>query len=589
MFYRYRCPLCLKRLESGQSLVAFKTGDPTGKKTWQYQRVDCREENFVKKIVDFGGKGCLTPAEEEAVFVSHVKCTAINPFWDDTGDRINIPGTIDDGRELVANFLCWRTDQPLEKRLSHWVVGMLRTTAIFDEKHRPMWYPFPLLLATAAKNEDDLERPFGSLVEIASTKDVGKTILTLQLLNDILYQNERTLNVNDYFYPKSNFLEELFFRSTWQDRPTSRPAPTEPTPGDMRAIFVRPISAAAAAGAANGNGLKPSRWQSRIQKAKWWAGYFWDSTFKSGEQNEQQKEEEAFDLNKLLEEKSKEFWKPVLFYDTAGELQPKKAQIIQPVSQITNKLAICVDARDVFDIDSLSRPDHNASIKHACGRINAMLMTPHRQKATCIIVTRLDMINFTDEEKARVRRIAEDVDAGDDEAREMLVGWLKAHSDNLKRKLVAYLRPDEGSVKRVFFVWTENLPRMRGIRLSPIFKFEPTRGNPGEEVTITANLGFNFQDAKKVFFNGREADFDIISDTEIRARVSAGATSGYINILLEGVDKKTNKDYSDDENNSDGIFNIGTERLPDVGMPISCGLVKFLAWCLDKKVEAITR
>lgn len=588
MPYRYRCPLCLTRLESGQRLIVFKTEDPTGKKRWKHDRVDCREENFVKKIVDFGGRGCLTPAEDRAVYISHVKCTAVNPFWDDGSDKINIPGNLDDGRELVADFLCWRTGQPLPKRLSHWVVGMLRATAEYDEKHRPMWYPFPLLLATAANNEDDLKRPFGSLVEIASTKDVGKTILTLQLLNDILYQNGRTLNVNDYFYPQSNFLEELFFRSTWQDRPTSRPAPTEPSPGDMRAIFVQPIKAALADSEANGNGHKSGRWQSFVQKAKEGARYFWDSTFVPAQSDEQQrKEEEVFDLNRLLDEKKNEFWKPVLFYDTAGELQVKRAQVIQSVSQITNKLAICVDAQDIFNIGSVSRADHNASIWHACGRINNLLMTPHLHKATCIIVTKLDMVDLTPEEREQVRRIAEDVDVNDDEAREMLVGWLKQHGDNVKKKLIQYLRPEDGNVKRVFFVWTENLPKMRGIRLSPIFKFEPTAGSPGDEIVITANQGFDFQDAKKVLFNGQEADFDIVSASQIKARVPQGATSGYIDIVLEGVNPKTTELYFDDAN-SDGIFNVGAKRSSDVGMPSSYGLVKFLAWCLDKNVEAIT-
>lgn len=594
MPYRYRCPLCLTRLDAGQRLIAFKSSDPTAPRPEKVERIDCREPNFVKKIVDYGGKGCLTPAEEDAVFISHVKCTATNPFWDDANDKIAMPGDINDGRELMGQFLCWRTRQPLQKLLRHWIVGMLRNAAGRAENHRPMWYPFPLLLATAAENEEDLERPFGSLVEIASTKDVGKTILTLQLLNDVLYQNDRTLNVSDYFYPKSNFLEELYFRSTWQERPTSRPTATEPTPGDMRAIFVAPINSSPFDAPANGNGLGAGRWHSLMKKVRVGAEYFWDSTFGPGGANDQRKDEEPFDLNKMLEEKRHLFWKPVLFYDTAGELHPKKAQIIQSVGQVTNKLAICVDARDVFDIDSLSRDDHNASIKHACGRINNMLMTPHRQKATCLIVTKLDMVDFTPEQREQVRRIAEDVEANDDEAREMLIDWLKAHGDIDKRKLIEHLRRGDGqrgdrSVKRVFFVWTENLPKMRGIRYSPVSKFAPTSGGPGDHVVITANQGFDFQDAKKVLFNGREADFQILSDTQIKAQVPQGVTSGYIEVGLEGLDTKAVAEgYSDYENNSEGVFVVPPGKSTDVGKPVSCGLVKFLAWCLDKDVEAIT-
>jgi IPT/TIG domain-containing protein len=587
MSYRYRCPLCLTRLGAGQRLVVFKRNDPTAARPGDFDRIDCSDPNFVERIIDFGGKGGLTPTEENAVFVSHMKCTATNPFWDEVKGKVDMPGDPNEGgNELAAEFECSRTGQTLQKQLKHWIVGMLRTAADRYVKHRPMWYTFPLLLATAAENEEDLERPFGSLVEIASTKDVGKTILTLQLLNDILYQNGRSLNVSDYFYPKTDFKEELYFRSTWQDRPTSRPAATLPTPGDMRAVFVAPINASPFDEPVNGNGLKPSRWQSFVRKTREGAAYFLESTF--GSMGEEQKQKETFDLSRMMAEKRHLVWKPVLFYDTAGELQARRAQIIQSVSQTTNKLAICIDARDVFDIDSISRDDHNASIKHACGRINNMLLTPHRQKATCIIVTKLDMVDFTPEQREQVRRIAEDVDVNDDEAREMLVDWLKAHSDNDKRKLIGYLRRSDHSVERVFFVWTENLPKMRGIRFSPINKFVPTNGNPGDEITITANAGFNFQDAKEVFFNGLEADFDIVSDTQIKARVPQGATSGYIDIVLEVVDPVTNQPYNDDPANSDGIFNVGKERSPDVGMPRSCGLVKFLAWCLDQSVEAIT-
>jgi hypothetical protein len=469
---------------------------------------------------------------------------------------------------------------------------MLRTTFPFGDKHRPMWYPFPLLLATAADNKYDSSRPFGCLVEVASTKDVGKTILTLQLLNDVLYKNGRALNVRDYFYPKTDFMEELYFRSIWRSRPASRPAPTNPTAGDMRAIFVRPAVVPALDPPADGNGGKSGLWQSFKQwvkgDVKEGAKYFLESTFDIVPQEDEKRKKEPFDLNKMLEEQKREFWKPVLFYDTAGESQEKRDQVIEAVGEITNKLAIVIDARDVFDIDSW-REDHNASIRHASERISDMQQMSYRRKDTCIVVTKLDMVNFTPEQKEEVKNIAEGISVGDAVARAMLVAWLREHSDDDKESLIQHLDPMEDVVGRVFFVWTENLPKMRGIRMSPIFAFKPLSGGPGEEITITANQGFHFQDAKKVLFDGREAKFNIISDTEITAHVPQGASSGYIDIVLESIDPITNHPVEDDAN-SEGVFIVtGSKKPAVVGKPHSYGLVKFLAWCLDKSVAAITK
>jgi len=60
-----------------------------------------------------------------------------------------------------------------------------------------------------------------------------------------------------------------------------------------------------------------------------------------------------------------------------------------------------------------------------------------------------------------------------------------------------------------------------------ISSFAPIRGAAGTEITIT---GSRFSGATSVIFNGKTTTFTLDSDTQIRAKVPAGATSGPISI-----------------------------------------------------------
>ena len=59
--------------------------------------------------------------------------------------------------------------------------------------------------------------------------------------------------------------------------------------------------------------------------------------------------------------------------------------------------------------------------------------------------------------------------------------------------------------------------------------FSPGAGAPGTSVTIT---GTGFDKASKVYFNGVEASFEVISSTSLRATVPAGATSGTVTVRV---------------------------------------------------------
>jgi hypothetical protein len=61
-----------------------------------------------------------------------------------------------------------------------------------------------------------------------------------------------------------------------------------------------------------------------------------------------------------------------------------------------------------------------------------------------------------------------------------------------------------------------------------IMALEPKMAAAGTEVTIK---GSDFKEAKQVMFNGKEAKFTVVNDSEIRATVPTGAKSGPIEIL----------------------------------------------------------
>ncbi len=74
-----------------------------------------------------------------------------------------------------------------------------------------------------------------------------------------------------------------------------------------------------------------------------------------------------------------------------------------------------------------------------------------------------------------------------------------------------------------------------------IVSFTPTSGGAGTEVTIT---GANLSGATEVSFNGVAADFNVDSDTQIRATAPAGAASGPIRVTTPNGSALTAVNYT---------------------------------------------
>ena len=607
MPYYFTCPLCLVRLGRGHGIKMFKKS-ARGSSS---RRVDCGKPDFIEELLRFSGKDIYVPVGERAVYASHDRCKAVNPFWDKAKNEIVIPGSDKEGKGLLAELECKVTYKMFRKQLFHWMVKTLRDALEFGNDYAPMWFPLQLLLSTATEDGDGLKREYGHLVEMASTKSAGKTILTLQILNQALYRNGREVNVRDFFYPNADhddtelrnfqkkFCKEMFYHSTWQETPIARPSGTQPSAGDLRAVFVQAISP----GEESIEVIPKSPSDNRLlQLASKYVFrpvvLFFRETFRvKPKKQKPEKKEPVPALKDILEKWKKHYWNPIIFYDTAGELQRSSSPVTQAVRQLTNKLAICIDAREIFDhyepiwpTDIVEPSDVNASIKHATQRIAEIEDAPEYKKATCIVITKLDVV-LSPEEKERVKLIAEDPN-GDEAALKLLIKWLTDHGGHHKSSLRSLLLRRPALVDRVFFVWTENLPRMFDVRISPIKQIQPAIARPGDKVTLEANSDFNFNDAQKITFNGVDSDFTIESKSVIKAIVPEGATSGLVGILLKGqiaqAVGQTSTTYIDDAT-SDMAFIVKPDTNSDASKPRSYGLIKFLAWCLDKKVDEISR
>jgi hypothetical protein len=606
MPYQFTCPLCLVTLGQRHTLRVFKIADAGANRNNPPKKIECGNPNFIDEILKFSGEDAFVPIDEYAVYVSHEKCEAVNPFW--ASDKLEMPGKYSDGEQFLANLTCVRTEKQFQSLLSYWMVKILRETYKLGNDYRPMWYPLQLLLATASDGTSRT-RPYGSLVEMASSKSVGKTILTLQILNQALYRNGREVTVRDFFYPNADledvtfkdfrekFYNEVFYHSMWKRTPISRPFGTVASAGDLRAIFIQPVLPED----------RPIQSQKRHADGRFKRGLsrfvinpfliFVKGTFTLESPEKKKEQQPAPKFEDVIAKCRDEYWSPIIFYDTAGELQETMGMVTKSVRQLTNKLAICVDAREIFNRYEPFMPEdtvtpvteRNTSIRHAHKRLSELQITPRRRKGACIIVTKLDLV-LSGADKEKVKAIAEDPDA-DESARKLLIEWLTAHSDYDKENLRSLILKDQKLVEKVFFVWTENLPRMKGVRRSPIKRIDPPSGRSGDEIILEVEPDFDFEDAKRVTFNGTESRYTIVSKEKIKAIVPETATSGLVGILLEGIPKglgQTSTTYRD-EATSNVPFTVLPEISSDASKPRSYGLIKFLAWCLDKKIEEISR
>jgi hypothetical protein len=650
------CPLCLQELGEGEELIVFRSSVKTNNGKQQYRTFDCGQGNFIEEINDFAGEEVNIVADiDRMVFVSHVRCKAENLFWDNnaqvevseddktnpadtveadkesegsqknvesdisfisgpspsddtpqkkskaTRAMVNIPTTGKyEGGRCAIEFNCDKTGQKIGVVVNHSTVRMLRKTAKLLNNHPSMWFPYPLLYAAGR----------GNFVELIGSKEVGKTILSLQLSQSRSYVSTQqvpfNISVYDYFYlySKNSFQRELAIRTAWQSDPYSLPMGSESTPGDIRALFVKPATKSLLA---KGNEDRKKKAEAdRFNKKKkdddsgFWASVIypiksaWERVKRRPDSNNEAEIEEAqtvINKEEMFRPLQEEFYS-VIFYDTAGETQNIFPDEMQDVRFHSNRHAVVIDARELFDGGTLK----NESIREACQRLESLSSIGGLRagKKIALIITKLDLVKEQYEE-SEIREIIETFPATDAEEnsldekiRTLLRKWLNVHSDDDKQYLMTFI--DGGLIDRVFFVWTERLPKMKGIRLSPIREFKPDSGVPGDIVTIFAEEGYfkvmadkegtsaDLTSVKKISFAGQNAE--IVGDKtekEIKVKVPEGAKTGFIEIEIEGI--------NDPDATSRQIFRVVGQS--NTCRPKSYGLAHFLAWCLDVKVTDI--
>lgn len=109
--------------------------------------------------------------------------------------------------------------------------------------------------------------------------------------------------------------------------------------------------------------------------------------------------------------------------------------------------------------------------------------------------------------------------------------------EGIPNKAHFYFKAINGAVPDNFYVISNVIPPPP----PSITSFAPPEGPFGTEVTIN---GSNFTGASQVKFNGVAGIFSIISETEIRATVPAGASSGAISVTTSGGTATSAGDFS---------------------------------------------
>jgi hypothetical protein len=508
----YRCPLCLKELKSNDQLVRYCTrcysrGDEA---TDQF---NCTAENLPGKIIcprdECDGNGMM--GSHEGVFVYHVGCDAHNPFFvtgnlpdaphpaahnpvrKETADdntlakffsasnirahqpttpppsgytapaRVVIPGG--DLREADAVASCIMPGGSEPTTFTHWEILMLRALPPSEK----MWFPSMLLRATAEEHQG---KRIGALIGLVGEQAVGKTILAIQAIDLKGYvppeqRLTHAVDVRDYIYSRplegatnvgAELLATLCLRSHMRDntRGFFLPEGTPGSVGDLKVAFIRPTGAAEPA-----RDRQASAILGGLRKLKTLTDKITAEAQKRIEQNTQNipgYQPPALAQPAVRGQGRKPpFWYTISFYDTRGEHSRFGNKPLIDVINAVDKVAILVDARDLFG----ERSGHSLTT----AKDNIRFYKDSKKSKCCLVVTQVD--NLRSKKVKAALREAATKDVPDDGGRGTFGG---NNAELLRRQLEESIARGVGRENReevihllrsgldTFFVWTEGLP-----------------------------------------------------------------------------------------------------------------------------------
>ena len=412
----------------------------------------CKANNVASGVVD-------------GVFLSHVGCEALNPFWKPDTGRVEIPGGTDDGDYVKIG----------DMEIKHWEIGVLReicNSTYPGNKYRHMWFPLMLFRAMA---RPEGTRGFGSIVALVGGREVGKTILAMQAMDKQGYMrtglNGRNVRIADYVFSRllpgqtwsSNpWFDTLYLRhQLYDDLPyLFRPAGNLRVAGDLKAVFIEPSSRLD--GNRTGSDHNTSQNISNGMKSKArravksgfglksvvsFVKYFVAAASTFGP------EEPA--PNQAVQSP----WHTVMFYDSAGEGADFNDSIIRNILRCADKKAILVNANEIFEPNVDEK-----TIRVAHARLNDLRNQGNNQNL-CLVVTQLDnVLRRLGPDAEKIKTIAENLEDSDEtrrhaelkEARALLRAWLRKKGYTTAKKQDFAL--DLVEFEEIFFLWTENLP-----------------------------------------------------------------------------------------------------------------------------------
>jgi hypothetical protein len=413
-------------------------------------------------------KGNSVAGTIESVFLSHVNCEAKNPFWDDAKGKVVIPGSAYDGnfaRVTISNELVG---------INHWEIGMLREIK-YDDTYSHMWFPLMLFWAIA-RCED--KKGFGSMIALVGDQGVGKTVLAMQATDRQGYirkdANGRRVDIGDYIFSRfpegaeaNPLFETLYLRQLLYDDSVDlfRPVGTRREPGDLKAVFFRPSQKLASntygdpavmAARANQRVSSPLRHKFDVFARRLGFSHAWELIVYSI------KSAFSFGMPEMEEPKiNRSFWYTAVFYDTAGEGSVKNSEILRKVLRYADKVAILVNAEEIF-----TNIGKEQSIRVAHARLDD-LRKQNSDTSRCLVVTQMDkVINKIGKDVDIVLNIAENLDGTDEQTarleldvtRKLLCKYLGMYNTPKKGEFAL----DLSDFEQIFFMWTRDLPPLEG-------------------------------------------------------------------------------------------------------------------------------
>lgn len=477
MSLHFKCPLCLKTLNSEQKLQRFCTiHDRVGDKEYIFtcDRTNLSREPFCYK--------CNEASEEtidEGVFLRHTDCAAENPFWKDgtpadpnkttvassLNPKVEIPG--EENSRTVKFQLDFGMGEERAIDVRHWLLGTLRR---LPKTEREMWFPLMMLRATAEKRRFGR---IGKLIELVGPQGSGKTILAILAANQQgwnLDGKAADVHLNNYIFSKidktgglaslNRYIETLLFWQLLHDNNKDGLFVPQGTTGEghLKVCFIKPSEIVAKP---RFEGL-PS-WE----QIKHFAGFYRKGF------GEWIKNLLTFSSNNYP------FWYSAIFYDSSGE-DIQKGKSTAELSGV-DLVVIVVNAVDLFleRKEESSKPNSkDESSSEAVNKFDSLLPGSgaeksslriawqriqqgfERKKQCFLVVTQLDRVKeqIGTEDWKQVEYIANKFEADQNfsQTKTLIKKWLEQHTtDDNAEDLAKNLHRFD----KAFFVWTENLPK----------------------------------------------------------------------------------------------------------------------------------